>query len=201
MRDFETNGEINNQEHLQPKQKKVLIVGSGGISQRTTEIVNRLHSDNIEVVDIKDLKENGLSLQDVIIDNSDLISEQRSYPIHMLPRELPTVNYSHSKRTDGERLKDHGIDSLDRLLEECILISNKQSKLPKSIRDLVVKYSLEAYKELNLKAEEIKKEKEKMLTSLDEVLDSDRIKIKDNSYQKLKESLENNTKEDDRKEQ
>jgi len=110
-------------------------------------------------------------------------------------------NGGKAKRTDGERLKDHGIDSLDRLLEECILISNKQSKLPRSIRDLVVKYSLEAYKELNLKAEEIKKEKEKMLTSLDEVLNSDRIKIKDNSYQKLKESLENNTKEDDRQEQ
>ena len=156
----------------QHKQKKVLIVGSGGIPQRTTEIINRLNSDNIEVVDVKDLKENGLSLQDVIIDNSDLISEQRSYPIHMLPRELPTVNYSHSKRTDGERLKDHGIDSLDKLLEECILISNKQSKLPKSIRDLVIKYSLEAYKELQSKAKEIQKE-----------------------------SLENNTKEDDRQKQ
>ena len=77
-----------------------------------------------------------------------------------------------SLRTDGERLKEHGIDSLDKLLEECILISQKQSNLPRSIRELVVKYSIEAFKELNVKAEEIKKE-----------------------------SLENNTKEDDRQEQ
>lgn len=164
--------EINYQEHIQPKQKKVLIVGSGGISQRTTEIINGLKSDSVEVVEVKDLKENGLSLQDIIIDNSDLISEQASYPIHIRPPALPTVNYRNDKRTDENRLKEYGIDSLDKLLEECILISQKQSKLPRSIRDIIVRTSIQAFKELNVKAEEIKKE-----------------------------SLENNTKEDDRKEQ
>jgi hypothetical protein len=89
--------------------------------------------------------------------------------------DLPPIvspNYKTLGRTDGERLKDHGIDSLDKLLEECILISNKQSKLPRSIRNIVVRTSIEAYRELNVKAEDIKRE-----------------------------SLENNTKEDDRKEQ
>ena len=89
-----------------------------------------------------------------------------------LPPLIKPYYESTSSRTDGERLKEYGIDTLDKMLEECILISNKQSKLPKSIRDLVVKYSLEAYKELTSKAMEIKKE-----------------------------SLENNTKEDDRQEQ
>lgn len=89
--------------------------------------------------------------------------------------DLPPIispNYKTLGRTDEQRLKDHGIDSLDKLLEECILISQKQSKLPRSIRDIIVRISVEAFKELNTKAEEIKKE-----------------------------SLENNTKEDDRKEQ
>ena len=79
---------------------------------------------------------------------------------------------STSGRTDEQRLKEYGIDSLDRLLEECILISQKQSKLPRSIRDIIVRISIQAFKELNVKAEEIKKE-----------------------------SLENNTKENDRQEQ
>lgn len=77
-----------------------------------------------------------------------------------------------NRYTDEKRLKQYGIDSLDKLLEECILISQKQSKLPRSIRDIIARTSIEAFKELNVKAEEIKKE-----------------------------SLENNTKEDDRKEQ
>ena len=76
-----------------------------------------------------------------------------------------------NKRTDEQHLKEYGINSLDKLLEECILISQKQSKLPRSLRDIIVRISVEAFKELNLKAEEIKKE-----------------------------SLENNTKEDDRQE-
>ena len=60
--------------------------------------------------------------------------------------------------TDGERLKEVGIDNLDRLLEECILISEKKSKLSKHMKDLVLQYSTEAYKELKTKAEEIKEE-------------------------------------------
>jgi hypothetical protein len=60
--------------------------------------------------------------------------------------------------TDGDRLKEVGIDSLDRLLEECILISEKKSKLSARMRELVLQYSTEAYKELKTKAEDIKKE-------------------------------------------
>jgi hypothetical protein len=61
-------------------------------------------------------------------------------------------------KTDGERLKEAGIYDLDSLLEECMLISEKKSKLSKHVRDLVIKYSTEAYKELKTKAEEIKEE-------------------------------------------
>lgn len=109
-----------------------------------------------------------------------------------------------SNRTDEQRLKEYGIDSLDRLLEECILISQKQSKLPRSIRDIIVRISVEAFKELNMKAEEIKKESHN-LTSLEEA--KDRIigevgtERRDNYEKELKESLENNTKENDRQEQ
>lgn len=119
----------------------------------------------------------------VVFENSNSIVEQEQankqlssiepYLIRDYYDRLDNVylNNSKPKRTDGKRLKDHGIDSLDRLLEECIKVSNKQSKLPKSIRDLVLKYSLEAYKELQSKAKEIQKE-----------------------------SLENNKQENDRKE-
>lgn len=151
--------------------RKVAVLGHINRNLSST-IANILEKERgIEIVNLDNIQDGK-----EIVENSDLIIEQdsikNSYPIHMLPPVDPTVNYSHSKRTDGERLKDHGIDSLDRLLEECILISQKQSKLPRSIRELVVKYSIEAYRELNVKAEEIKKE-----------------------------SLENNSKEDDRKEQ
>lgn len=125
---------------------------------------------------MKDFETNG-----EIIENSDLISEQVQIGEQLLSKnpylirnfrdnDIYIPNYK-EKRTDEQRLKEYGIDSLDKLLEECILISQKQSNLPRSIRELVVKYSIEAFKELNVKAEEIKKE-----------------------------SLENNTKEDDRKE-
>lgn len=111
-----------------------------------------------------------------IYENSDLINEQ--YEINKsLSSQEPLLFTNHyeglrdhiylnnhkEKRTDRERLRNHGIDTLDRLLEECIKVSNKQSKLPKSIRDLVLKYSLEAYKELQSKAKEIEKNRYKII--------------------------------------
>ena len=137
-------------------------------------------------------KEVGIIAEDdnVVFENSDLIIEQEQINEELLSRENnfldfndpyimnliqnrnTYLNNTKAKRTDEQRLKEYGIDSLDKLLEECILISQKQSKLPRSIRNIIVRISVEAFKELNLKAEEIKKE-----------------------------SLENNTKEDDRQEQ
>ena len=137
--------------------RKVGILGAGNSNIKST-IANVLEKERgIEIVNIDNIKNN-----EEIVENSDLIIQQEqlrnSYPIHMFPPTLPTVNYHNDKRTDKNRLKECGIDSLDRLLEECILISQKQSKLPRSIRDIIVRISVEAFKELNVKAEEIKKE-------------------------------------------
>ena len=68
------------------------------------------------------------------------------------------VFVNEKQKTDALKLEEVGIDNLDSLLEECTLISEKKSKLSKHMRELVVKYSTEAYKELKVKAEEIKKE-------------------------------------------
>lgn len=111
---------------------------------------------------------------EVIFENSDLINEQEPYLIKNYhdPNDIGKIYLTDhkEKRTDEQRLKEYGIDSLDKLLEECILISQKQSKLPRSIRDIIVRISVEAFKELNTKAEEIKKESHK-LTSLEEAKD------------------------------